>query len=89
MFLKLEFIDNGVGIDNIRKEKIFERAYNEIRSVSGMGLGLSLVKSIIDSYDGQIWVENRVSDDYSKGSDFVILIPNDEEIFKYEENISF
>jgi len=54
-----------------------------------MGLGLSLVKSIIDSYDGQIWVENRVSDDYSKGSDFVILIPNDEEIFKYEENISF
>ena len=88
-FLKLEFIDNGVGIDNIRKEKIFERAYNEIRSVSGMGLGLSLVKSIIDSYDGQIWVENRVSDDYSKGSDFVILIPNDEEIFKYEENISF
>jgi len=40
-----------------------------------MGLGLSLVKKIMDSYFGYIWVENRVQEDYSKGSNFVILIP--------------
>ena len=88
-FLKLEFIDNGVGIENIWKDKIFERATNEGRSVSGMGLGLSLVKRIIDSYNGQIWVENRVSGDCSKGSNFIILIPIEEEIIINEEYLTF
>ena len=49
-----------------------------------MGLGLSLVKEIITSYNGHIWVENRVSDDYTKGSVFVVLIPTDEEILQNE-----
>ena len=40
-----------------------------------MGLGLSLVKKTIDRYNGKIWVENKVKDDYSKGSNFIILIP--------------
>ena len=40
-----------------------------------MGLGLSLVKKIIESYHGQIWVEDRFEGDYSKGSNFIVLIP--------------
>ena len=40
-----------------------------------MGLGLSLVKKIIQKYEGKVWVENIVKDDYSKGSNFIILIP--------------
>ena len=74
-YVKLEFIDNGIGIPDIRKELIFQRAYTEDRSVSGMGIGLSLVKAIITRYKGQIRVEDKVQGDYSKGSNFIILIP--------------
>ena len=76
-YFKIEFIDNGAGIENTRKETIFQRAYNEDISVSGMGLGLSLVKKIIDSFDGKIWVEDRIKNDYSKGSNFIILLPEE------------
>ena len=40
-----------------------------------MGIGLSLVKTIIDSYEGKIWVEDKVKGDYTKGSNFILLIP--------------
>ncbi len=83
-YIKIEFIDNGMGIEDIRKDMIFERAYMEGESVSGMGLGLSLVKRIIDSYNGDIWVEDRIEEDYTKGSNFVILIPEEKEKKKNE-----
>jgi len=74
-FLKLEFIDNGRGIPNNRKEVIFRRTTEEGITGRGMGLGLSLVKKIITSYNGEIWVEDRIQGDYSKGSNFIVLIP--------------
>ena len=40
-----------------------------------MGIGLTLVKKAIETYNGQIWVEDRIAGDYSKGSNFIILIP--------------
>jgi len=43
--------------------------------VRGMGIGLSLVKKIIESYNGKIWVENRIDYNYSQGSNFVVEIP--------------
>ena len=39
-----------------------------------MGIGLSLVKRIIDDYRGKIWVENRVREDFSLGSNFIIQL---------------
>ncbi len=74
-YLKMEFKDNGIGIEDNRKELIFERGYKGEKRVGGRGLGLSLVKQIITSYSGHIWVEDRVQGDYSKGSNFIILIP--------------
>ncbi len=74
-YLKMEFQDNGKGIDNTRKEPIFQRGYTEEKSVHGMGLGLSLVKKIIENYNGEIWVEDRIKGDHSKGSNFILLIP--------------
>jgi len=74
-YLKMEFLDNGKGVSDTRKENIFYRGYREIKSVHGMGLGLSLAKKIIETCNGEIWVEDRVKGDYSKGSNFVILIP--------------
>ncbi len=71
--IQIEFVDNGDGIEDSRKQTIFQR--EEKGSIGGMGLGLSLVKKIIEIFKGKIWVENRVENDYSKGSKFVILIP--------------
>lgn len=73
--LKLEFIDNGKGIHDKMKNTIFQRADKKTRTFGGMGLGLSLVKNILAKYDGEIWVEDKIKGDYSKGADFIILIP--------------
>ena len=40
------------------------------------GALLSLVKKILDGYNGKIWVEDKVKGDYSKGSNFILLIEN-------------
>jgi signal transduction histidine kinase len=73
-YLKLEFIDNGRGIPDEMKTDIFKKYKTDTKS-TGMGLGLSLVKKIIEKYNGQIWVEDKVQGDYQKGSNFVVLIP--------------
>ena len=77
-FLKLEFIDNGIGIPDFKKESVFKKEINEDKSVRVMGLGLSLVKKILDNYNAEIYVENRIPEDYTKGSNFVLLIPEGE-----------
>lgn len=74
-FVKLEFKDNAKGISDKRKQIIFLRGKTKSNKEGGLGLGLSLVKVIIDSYEGKIWVEDRIKGDYKKGSNFVVLIP--------------
>jgi PAS domain S-box-containing protein len=73
-YMKIEFLDNGIGIMDEIKELIFDRAYKKEKATSGMGIGLSLVKKIISSYGGKIWIENRVNGDYSKGSNFIVVL---------------
>ncbi|MHA1726994.1 MAG: sensor histidine kinase [Promethearchaeota archaeon] len=74
-FLRLQFIDNAQGISDTRKKGIFKRTFAHDKSVGGMGLGLSLVKEIIDSYHGKIFVKDRIEGDYEKGSNFIMQIP--------------
>ncbi|MFX1345347.1 MAG: PAS domain-containing protein [Promethearchaeota archaeon] len=74
-FVKLEFKDNAIGISDYRKKSIFEKGKRQSLDSKGMGLGLSLVKKIIESYKGAIWVEDRVKGDYKKGSNFILLLP--------------
>jgi PAS domain S-box-containing protein len=74
-YIKFEFIDNGIGISNKRKEIIFQEKFSKEKGSKGMGFGLTLVNKIIESYKGKIWVEDRVEGDYTQGSNFVILIP--------------
>ncbi len=76
-FLKIEFIDNGIGITDAKKKIIFRNGFKEEKQSKGMGLGLSLVKKILDSYKGQIWVEDKIKGDFTKGSNFIILIPEE------------
>jgi signal transduction histidine kinase len=74
---RIEVVDTGVGIPEVELPKIFDRFYrgsamNEARS-TGSGLGLSIVKSIVDMHHGTIAVESRVG----QGSRFVVTLPRD------------
>ncbi|MBY9010417.1 MAG: PAS domain S-box protein [Candidatus Lokiarchaeota archaeon] len=76
-FIKLEFMDNGIGILPEMKEKVFQRGEVEKKDNFGLGLGLTLVKKIIENFNGDIWVEDKVAGDYSKGSNFIIILPEE------------
>ena len=71
----MQFIDNSIGVADVRKNEIFQRSNNIEKNISGIGFGLSLVKKVIENYNGQIWVEDKVKGDYSKGCNFIVLIP--------------
>ncbi|MHA2008639.1 MAG: ATP-binding protein [Promethearchaeota archaeon] len=64
-----------MGILNERKNTIFEKEYVKDISSKGLGIGLTLVKKIIGSYGGEIWIEDRIKGDYTQGSNFIVLIP--------------
>jgi signal transduction histidine kinase len=73
--IKLEFKDNGIGIDDVRKYEILQEKHEKSKNSKGMGLGLSLAAKLINLYEGRMWIEDRIKGDSSKGSNFVILIP--------------
>ncbi|MFX1328430.1 MAG: PAS domain S-box protein [Promethearchaeota archaeon] len=75
-FIKFEIMDNGIGISDEKKQIIFVERFSKEKGSKGMGFGLTLVKKIIESYGGKIWVEDRVKGDYTKGSKFIFLIPD-------------
>lgn len=71
----LQIADQGIGIADDEKEKIFERLYriDQSRSseVNGSGVGLSIVKALVTKYRGTIQVE----DNQPKGTIFTITFP--------------
>ena len=73
-YVKIKFKDNGIGIDDDRKNTIFQEVHLKRRNPNGMGIGLSLVSKLIELYTGEIWVENRIGGDTTKGSNFIILL---------------
>jgi signal transduction histidine kinase len=73
--LSIEIADHGIGIPRAEQAKIFEKFYRAgdglVHDVKGSGLGLSLVKHIIEAHHGTISVESHVG----QGSRFRILLP--------------
>jgi PAS domain S-box-containing protein len=67
--------DNGPGIADQLKPRIFNRPLQGSTSAKGSGIGLYLVKKLVDSYHGFVWVEDRVRGDRSRGSRFVVMLP--------------
>jgi PAS domain S-box-containing protein len=68
--------DNGPGIPDEVKGKIFTRFQRGQTKASGKGLGLYLVRTLTESYGGCVRVEDRVPGDNTKGARFVIEIPS-------------
>lgn len=65
--------DNGIGIKEENREKIFEpffREFGRLRGASGSGLGLSIVKGAVDSLEGSITVESEEG----KGTTFRVIL---------------
>ena len=73
--IKIEFIDNGLGITDERKKYIFQKGHDDLKGGRGLGFGLSVVKKVIAGYQGKLLVEDRINGDYSKGSNFIIILP--------------
>jgi signal transduction histidine kinase len=67
--------DNGPGIPDDMKQAVFGRMRRGDTKARGSGLGLYLVKTLVESYGGRVWVEDRVPGDRSKGCRFVVLLP--------------
>ncbi|MCD6569116.1 MAG: HDOD domain-containing protein [Deltaproteobacteria bacterium] len=63
--------DSGVGMDDKQISRIFEPLYTNWPAKTGMGLGLSLAKDIVDAMGGRIWVESKPD----KGSTFFVFVP--------------
>lgn len=71
----MEFTDTGIGMTSEDKDHLFKdffRAKNEkTRNITGSGLGLSIVKKVVDLYKGTI----EVNSEPDKGTSFKITIP--------------
>jgi signal transduction histidine kinase/cytochrome c biogenesis protein CcdA len=68
--------DNGIGIEHQYREKIFELFERLGNEVEGTGVGLAIVKRIIDVHGGEIWVE---SEGLGRGSAFCFTLPKKHE----------
>ncbi len=73
--IRVQVIDNGFGIEERHLEKIFERFYRvkneKTRYITGTGLGLPIVKGLVDSLGGFISVQSTPG----QGSTFTVLLP--------------
>ena len=65
--------DNGMGIEAQYQEKIFSLFEKLDSTVEGTGIGLALIKRIVETHGGSIWVE---SEGLGKGSTFCFTIPD-------------
>jgi len=72
---QVSVIDNGIGINKEDQERIFESfCYIDnplTEEKGGTGLGLTIIKQIVERHGGQVWVESE----YGKGSRFTFTLP--------------
>lgn len=73
--LRIQVSDGGSGIPESVSERMFEPFFST--KSDGMGMGLNICRSIIESHQGRLWAVNRMDTEHTKlvGCTFTILLP--------------
>ncbi len=78
-YLFITVADNGIGIPEEEQTRIFDRFYQIKHQMphkrSSMGLGLTVVKELVELHKGKVWVESEVG----QGSVFRVALPTHQE----------
>jgi len=86
--VNLEVVDHGIGIAPKEQPKIFEKFYRVgdplVHNTKGSGLGLSLVRHIVQAHGGEVAVESAPG----RGSKFIITLPVQNLAAQPEEGVS-
>jgi signal transduction histidine kinase len=73
--IRVQIIDTGMGIPAADQPHIFEKFYrvrgDHVANIKGTGLGLALVKGIVEKHHGRVWLESV----FGEGSTFTIALP--------------
>jgi signal transduction histidine kinase len=73
---KVAVQDNGPGIPDEIKGEIFDRMKRGPGNTKGSGLGLFIVKMLVEMYHGHVWIEDASNgNDGHKGCKFVVMLP--------------
>jgi len=73
--IEIRFADYGSGIPEDMKPILMAKIIKgDQRFKSSVGLGLSMAKAIFEFFDGKVWIENRIKDDYTKGTVVIIQL---------------
>lgn len=68
-FAKISVKDNGIGIKEENRHRVFEPKFTT--KTSGMGLGLGIIKNIVENYNGSITFESTMQ----TGTEFIVRLP--------------
>ena len=74
-YYQTSIADNGFGIPDEVKPMLFQRFQRGTTKAHGKGLGLYIVKMLVERFDGRVRVEDRVPGDHKKGARFIVLLP--------------
>ncbi len=79
-YVVMSVMDQGIGIPKEHLSKVFDRFHRvdnrDTREAGGTGIGLFLVKALVEAHHGEIWVESEVG----KGSSFIFKLPENPQI---------
>jgi signal transduction histidine kinase len=73
--LRIQVTDTGAGIAESVIERMFEPFFSTKND--GMGMGLNICRSVIESHQGRLWAKNQMDAEHTKlsGCTFTILLP--------------
>jgi PAS domain S-box-containing protein len=74
-YCRVDIEDNGPGISDELKKKLFKEPRKDKVKAERRGLGLQLVNVLVQIFEGKVWAEDRVPQDHTKGVRFVVMLP--------------